>query len=108
MVEAAVARDPVEPGANVDAALVAEDRVEGGGEDLLQDVLGVLGRAEHVAAERVEARLVALHERFEGVRVAAARERDQALVALESEEGRAPRQHGQARHMLECARFQGI
>jgi hypothetical protein len=42
MVEAAVAGDPVQPGADVDRPLVGEDRVERGGEDLLQDILGVL------------------------------------------------------------------
>ena len=52
VVQRAVAGDPVEPRPHVDRAVVAEDRVERGGEDLLQDVLRVLARAEHVAAER--------------------------------------------------------
>jgi hypothetical protein len=55
VVEAAVARDAIEPRARVDRPLVGEDRVEGGGEDLLEDVLGVLARAEHVAAEGEQA-----------------------------------------------------
>ena len=42
VVERAVARDPVQPRAHVDLAVVREHRVEGGREDLLQHVLGVL------------------------------------------------------------------
>ena len=45
VVEAAVARDPVQPRPHVDRPVVGEDRVERGGENLLQDVLGVLARA---------------------------------------------------------------
>ena len=66
MVERAVARDAIEPRAHVDLALVGEDGVEGGGEDLLENVLGVLARGEHVAAEGEQARLVAAAERLEG------------------------------------------
>jgi hypothetical protein len=79
------------PRARVDRALVGEHRVEGRGEDLLEHVLGVLGGAEHVAAEGEQARLVALHERLERPVLALAGERDQLLVALEPEQGRAPR-----------------
>ncbi len=70
MVERAVARDPVEPRTHVDLALVGEDGVEGRGEDLLENVLGVLARGEHVAAEGEQARLVAAAERLEGGRLA--------------------------------------
>ena len=59
VVERAVARDPIQPGTNVDLALVGQDRVEGGGEHLLEDVFGVLPGAEHVPAEGEQARLVA-------------------------------------------------
>jgi hypothetical protein len=51
VVEAAVAGDPVEPGAQVDLALVGEHRPVGVDEDLLQNVLSVLGGAEHLTAE---------------------------------------------------------
>ncbi len=88
VVERAVARDPVEPGAHVDLALVGEDGVEGGGEDLLEDVLGVLARAEHVPAEGEQARLVARAERLEGGVLAAAGEGDQALVGLQAQQRR--------------------
>jgi hypothetical protein len=82
VVQAAIARDPVEPRARVDRAVVGEDRVEGGGENLLEDILRILGRAEHVAAEREQPRLVTLEERVEGAVVPAPDERDQLLVAL--------------------------
>ena len=85
VVQAAVPCDPVEPRADVDCAVVGEDRVERRREHLLKDVLRVLGRAEHVAAEREQARLVALDERLECVRIAAPGERDQALIALKPE-----------------------
>ena len=89
VVEAAVARDPVQPGPDVDRAVVGEHRVEGGGEHLLQHVLGVLARAEQVAAEGEQARLVARDERLEGGVVAAAHERDQPLVGLQAQQRRA-------------------
>jgi hypothetical protein len=55
VVEAAVAGDPVEPRARVDRPLVGEHRRVRLDEDLLEHVLGVLGRAQHVAAERQQA-----------------------------------------------------
>ena len=90
VVEAAVAGDPVEPRAHRDRAPVGDHRVVGGDEDLLEHVLGVLGRAQHLAAEAEEARLVALHESVEGVLVALAGQRDEVLVGLEAEKGRSP------------------
>ena len=90
MVQRAVARDPVQPRPHVDRPLVAEDRVERGGEDLLQDVLGVLARAEHVPAEREQAGLVARDQRLEGRMVALADERDEALVRLQAQQRRGP------------------
>ena len=84
MVEAAVAGDPIEPRADGDRALVGEHRAVGVDEDLLEDVLGVLGGAQHLAAEAEQARLVALDECVEGVLVAVAGQRDQLLVALEA------------------------
>ncbi len=107
VVQAAVARDPVEPRSRIDRPVVGADRVEGGGEDLLEDVLRVLARAEHVAAEREQPRLVALHERLEGAVMAAPHERDELLVGLEPEQGRAARERGEPCRVLECGRFQG-
>ncbi len=88
VVEAAVAGDPVEPGAEVDLPLVGEHRPVGVDEDLLQHVFGVLGRAEHLAAEAEQAALVAVDDHLEGARVARAGHRDQLLVALQFEQGR--------------------
>jgi len=82
--QAHVARDPVEPGPHVDLALVGDDRAVGRGEHLLQHVLGVLPRAQHVAAEGQEARAIALDERLEGGLVAYANELYQTLVAVEA------------------------
>ena len=90
MVEAAVAGDPVEPRAQVDLALVGQHRPVGVDEDLLQDVFGVLGGAEHLAAEAEQAALVAVDDRLEGAGVAGAGHRDQVLVALKLEQRGAP------------------
>ena len=57
-------------------------------EDLLEHVLGVLGRAQHVAAEGEQPRVVALEQDLEGVLVAVADQRDEPLVALQLEQGR--------------------
>ena len=75
-------------GPHVQRALVGEHRVERGGEDLLEHVLGVLARAEHVPAEREQARLVAGHERLVGGLVAASGQRDEALVGLDPQQRR--------------------
>jgi hypothetical protein len=96
VVERPVARDPVQPGPRVDRPLVGEDRVEGGGEDLLEHVLGVLLGGEHVPAEGQQARLVARDEGLEGVVVPAPDERDQALVGLQAQQWRAPVEAGRA------------
>ena len=80
VVQRAVARDAVQPRPHVDLALVGEHGVEGGGEDLLQNILGVLARGEHVAAEGQKPRVVARAEDLEGGVIAAPRERDQAFV----------------------------
>jgi hypothetical protein len=66
-------------------------------EDLLEHVLGVLGRAQHVAAEREEARVVAIEEDLEGVLVAGADHRDEARVSLKFEQGRPPAKNAGAR-----------
>ena len=88
VVQRAVARNAIEPRPCVDLARVGEDRVERGREDLLEDVLGVLARAEHVAAERQQPRLVARDQRFERRLLAAAGQLDQPLVAREPKQGR--------------------
>jgi hypothetical protein len=105
MVQRTVASDPVQPRPDVDLPLVGEDRVERRREDLLEHVLGVLLRGEHVAAEREQPRLVAGHERLEGVRAPAPHERDQALVGLQAQQRRAPVDPGKAGGVLESGSF---
>jgi hypothetical protein len=95
VVERAVARDAIQPGAHVDLALVGEDGVEGGGENLLQHVLGVLARAQHVADEGEQPCLVARAQRLEGRVLPAACQRDEPLVGLQPQQGRGPAQPGQ-------------
>jgi hypothetical protein len=89
VVEAAVAGDPVQPRPHVDRPRVGEHRRVGVREHLLKHVLGVLGRAEHVTAERQQARVIAIEQRLEGTVVPGADQRDQALVALQTQQGRA-------------------
>ena len=102
VVETAVPGDPIEPGLHRYRPLVGDHRVVGGHEDLLQNVLGVLGRAQHLAAEAEESRLVALDQRVEGVLVALAGQRDEVLVILEAEKGRAPGEKPASLCVCEC------
>ena len=105
VVQRAVARDPVQPRAHVDRAVVGQQRVERRGEDLLQHVLGVLLGGEHVAAEREQPRLVAGDERLVGGLVALAGQRDQPLVALQAQQWR--RTSDPEVRMFECGGFHG-
>jgi hypothetical protein len=59
-------------------------------EDVLQNVLGVLGRAEDPAAERQQPGVVAVEEDLERAVVMLADQLDEPLVALQPENGRAP------------------
>ncbi len=68
--------------------LVGDHRVEGRGEDLLQHVLGVLARAQHVPAEGQQPRLVAPHQRLVGGLVAAPGQGDEPLIGLDPKQGR--------------------
>ena len=86
VVEGAVAGDPVQPGPQVDLALVGKHRPVGVYEDLLQDVLGILGGAEHLPAEPEQSPLVAIDDRLVGAGVARPGHRDQSLVPLEFEQ----------------------
>ncbi len=91
MVQAAVAGDPVEPRPRVDLPPVGEHRLVRGDEYLLEHVLGVLRRADHVPAEGQQARLVAVEEDLEGALVPVADQRDQLLVCLQAQQRRASR-----------------
>ena len=107
VVERAVARDPVEPRPRVDLARVGHDRVECRREDLLEHVLGVLARAQHVPAESEQPLLVARDEGLERRLLAGAGECDQPLVAGQPQQGRRPAQGGQ-RLLLECVALHGV
>jgi hypothetical protein len=87
VVQAAVAGDPVQPRPGVDGPVVRADRVERGGEDLLEHVLGVLLAAEHVATEGEQAGLVTLNQSLESAVMPAPDERDQALIGLKPKQG---------------------
>ena len=86
VIEAPVAGDPVEPGTDVDRPLVGQDRVEGGGEDLLEHVLGVLPGAEEVPAEGEKPGVVARDQHLKGGVVAPAQQRDQPLIGLQAQQ----------------------
>ena len=86
VVQAAVPGDAVEPRPHVDGPRVGQHRRVRVDEDLLEHVLGILRRAQHVPAEGQEARLVAVHESLEGSVVAAPYERDELLVPLKPQE----------------------
>ena len=90
MVQRAVARDPVKPRPGVDRPVVGEHRVEGRRKHLLQHVLGVLARAEHVAAEGEQARFVARAQRLEGRVLPMARQLDELLIGLQAQQRRGP------------------
>ncbi len=95
--QAAVARDGIEPGPEVDDPVVGLEVTMGRGEHLLHRVLGLLARAEHVPAERQDAGQVALVEHLEGVDVARPHPRDELGVGAQGEHalgGAYPRTRG--------------
>ena len=75
-----VRRDPVEPRADRAAALEPRQPAPGAQQRVLQRVLGVLGRAEHPVAVRVELAPVRRDEPPVGVLVAGARRVEQLLL----------------------------
>ena len=83
-VQAPITRDPVQPWPSRDRPLVGEHRRMGCDEGLLEQILGVLARADHVPAEAEQPRLVAVEQDLERVVVAVANHRDELLVALQA------------------------
>ncbi len=79
--QAGVAGDREQPRAQVDAALVREQRFVSGGERRLDGVLGVAVGAEDVTAEGQQLPTVTVVERFEGLCIAAAHIRHKPIVA---------------------------
>ena len=88
VVEGAVAGDPVKPGPQVDLSVVGDHRLVGVDEDFLENVLGILCRTDHLAAETQQPRLIAVDDDVEGAGVSAPDQSDQLLVTLELEQGR--------------------
>ncbi len=95
VVQAPVAGDPVEPGPRVDVALVGQHGVVGGGEHLLQDVLGVLLRGQHVPAEGEQPGPVAVEQHLEGADAARPDGSDQPLVRLKPQQRRSASEQSQ-------------
>jgi hypothetical protein len=90
VVERAVAGDPVEPGAEVDLAVVGDHRLVGIDEDLLKHVLCIFGRTDHLTAEAEQAALVAIDDHVEGSGVPGPDEGDELFIPLHLEQGRTP------------------
>src|SRR3954469_15459429 len=89
--KAAVPGDRIEPRFDVQVTLaVALDVCVRGNEGVLNGVLGVRGRSEHVAAEAENPCRVAVVEDLEGRDLASADVLDQALVGERSEESTWP------------------
>ena len=72
-----------------------------GREHLLENVLSVLARAEEVAAEREQSRLVARDQDLEGGGVAPPDDGDQALIGLQPQQG-GPRLQSDSSGVSEC------
>jgi hypothetical protein len=79
-VQAPVRRYAVEPGAQRGSALVALESAPGRQERLLQQILGVLERAEDAVAVQLELLSVGIGELAEGVLVSRARPRERGLA----------------------------
>ena len=84
--EAAVARDRVEPRPELDLRSAAHEVAVGGHERVLDRVLRLVGRGQHVAAEREDAAVVAVIDRLEGRLAPAAHERDEPLVGGDAQQ----------------------
>ena len=79
--EAAIARDRVQPGAQLDVARTAAQSPIRRGEAVLQGILRLLATAEHVPAEGQQALVVAVEDDLERRVVSRAHAGDEAIVA---------------------------
>ena len=86
--DAAVAGDREQPRTHVERPVAAGELPERGQERVLEHVLGLLARAEHMAAEAEDRGVVAVVERFERSIVPGARERDEPRVAGQAQQAR--------------------
>ena len=78
--QAAVARDREQPGPQHDRPLVRPQRAVRGDEGVLERVLGLVGGAEQMPAERQQGPVMAVVQRLEGAVVAGAHARHQSLI----------------------------
>jgi hypothetical protein len=88
VIDAAVVRDAIQPGLDVDVAVVVAQGAVRADEDVLQHVFGVLARAcrEHLADVGEQPLAVAVVQHAERVVVAAAQEPDQLLVGAQAQQ----------------------
>ena len=97
-VEAAVGGDRVEPRAERAAALEPGQPAPGAQRGVLEGVLGVLDRAEHPVAVRVELRAIRLEQAAEGRLVAVAGRGEQLLLLCACRAWKRWPWHGQGSH----------
>ena len=84
--QAAVARDRVEPGAQMDVLVRGRELAIRGHERVLDGVLGLLGGAEHVAAEGEDAAVMAVIDGLERGLGAATEQLDEPVVGGEAQQ----------------------
>ena len=110
VVDAAVVRDAVEPGAHVDRAAVAAQRPERAHEHVLQHVLGVLARMrrEHLAHVREQPLAVAVVEHAERLVGACAEERDELLVGAQPQQRGGKREPTQSSWRVQRGGFHSL
>jgi hypothetical protein len=104
VVDAAVVGDAVEPGADVDVALIGPQRSVRAYEDVLQHVLGVLARsrAHHLPDVGEQPLAVAVVDDAEGLLAAGPEEREQLLVRAQAKQRRAERQSRESHRCVNC------
>jgi hypothetical protein len=85
---AAVARDRVQPRAQVNRLLAAHDPVIGGEERVLERVLSLVAVAQEVGAEAEDGAMMTVVERLEGGRASCPHEGNQLGVGGQSQKGR--------------------
>jgi hypothetical protein len=85
VIQRAVTSYPVEPWLDIDRPLVGDHCVVGGNKHLLQNVLGVFSRAEHLTAEAEQATLIAGDESFECRLMSLTGQGNEILIAFETE-----------------------
>jgi hypothetical protein len=103
VVDAAVVRDPVQPGTQRHGPVVVAQGTVGAQEDVLQDVLGIrAGGAEHLARVGQQALAIAVVDRPERVVVAHPEERYQLIVGPQSQQRTVGRDATETRRRVEC------